>query len=63
MVDKLYRDAIRKAAHGYVAEALELAELIQIKKHGNMNNIQFRCVTTTRIVTFTAGEITNDRIA
>jgi len=49
----LFRDAEILAYNDQLTEAIETAQKIHIQTHGDMKDIEFRCVTMTRTVTAT----------
>lgn len=59
----MYRTAYLMAYHGMLSQAIEEAETIRIREYGDMHGVDFRCVTTTRTVTFNAGNAFDDRVA
>ena len=49
--NEMYRPAVMLAFQGRIIEAIEEAERIQIKRHGSMYGVEFRCLTKTATVT------------
>ena len=47
----MFRQAKLLAYKGRLIEAIEEAQRIQIEKHGNMFNVEFRCVTKSTTIT------------
>lgn len=59
----MYRKASLLAYHGRLHEAIESAEATRVSEFGDMHDVDFRCVTTSRTVTIFGDLGIEDRVA